>query len=105
MYKILAVILLLFLFSCKSTVGDSCTESSDCDSSLICEKTFSGGYCLKENCDLNNSESCPEEAQCTYIKEVSRTYCLQKCNENDDCRSNYRCKAIPNHRYRVCLPK
>lgn len=108
MNKILMALLLLtslFFMACSTVTGDSCSTDSDCDSGLICEENFPGGYCLKNNCDPNNSNSCSDEAQCTYFHETETTYCLAKCNNNDDCRSEYTCQAVPNNEYRVCLPE
>jgi len=102
---ILTLLLSLFLFSCSTTVGDSCQDEADCDQGLVCDVEFPGGYCLKQNCNIYNSESCPDSAQCTYFAETEMTYCLAKCNENDDCRTNYECSSVSNNEYRVCLPK
>jgi hypothetical protein len=99
------VVLSLFFISCSTTVGDSCEQESDCDAGLICETNFPDGYCLKARCDIYDSESCTDNSQCTYFEEVETTYCLEKCNTNDDCRSKYTCQAVSNNEYRVCLPE
>ena len=100
-----AILLSLFFMGCSTSTGDSCEQESDCDSGLTCDMDFPNGYCLSYNCNLHNSESCTENAQCTYFIETEATYCLAKCNKNDDCRSGYDCTAIPNNEYRVCLPE
>lgn len=108
MNKILIIMFLfisLFFMACSTIVGDSCSQDTDCDTGLTCEKTFPNGYCIKNNCNKNDSSSCSVEAQCTYFPETETTYCLAKCNRNNDCRSNYTCQAVPNNEYRVCLPE
>ena len=102
---IFVFLLSLLLFSCSTTVGDACEKDSDCDAGLICDTTFKEGYCLKVNCDINDDNDCPQESQCTYFVENETAYCLAKCNENDDCRVGYSCQAVPNNKYRVCLPE
>ena len=108
MFKYFYLIIILFFLllpSCKSDVGDPCTETTDCEVNLICEDSFKDGYCLKYRCNLDSEDSCPAEAQCTLFKDRNSTYCLAKCNKDEDCRESYSCKAIPNNKYRVCLPK
>jgi len=108
MNKILITITLLlslFFMSCSTTVGDSCEQESDCDAGLTCKMEFPNGYCIRNNCNIYNEESCTDNSQCTYFKEIETTYCLAKCNSNDDCRSEYTCQAVPNNEYRVCLPE
>jgi len=101
----LVLLVSLFFISCSTVVGDSCEAEADCDQGLVCDTEFPGGYCLKQNCNINSSESCTDNAQCTYFPETEMTYCLAKCNSNDDCRSKYECSAVANNEYRVCLPK
>ncbi len=99
------ILVMLFTVSCNTGVGDGCDESNDCDSNLVCEKNFPNGYCLKPKCDKYIKDSCPDNSQCTYFRETESTFCLEKCNNNDDCREYYSCQGVPNNKYRVCLPK
>jgi hypothetical protein len=48
---------------CGSSIGDSCTTSTDCaqDGTRICDFTSPDGYCTIEGCDF---DTCPEEAVC-----------------------------------------
>jgi len=101
----LVLFLSLFFMACSTTVGDSCTEDSDCDTGLLCDTSFPNGYCLKSSCNIYDKDSCTDNSQCTYFDETETTYCLAKCNENSDCRDDYSCKAVSNNEYRVCLPK
>ena len=104
-FYLIMVVSILFLASCKSNVGDPCEDSSDCEVDLVCEESFEDGYCLKFYCNIDDEESCPSEAQCTLFEDTNTTYCLRKCNTNEDCRSKYECKAIDSNEYRVCFPK
>lgn len=91
--------------SCSGETGDSCSSDGDCDTSLVCEESYPGGYCIAYDCDYTDSSACSEEAQCTYFNDINRSFCLKKCNSNSDCRSDYSCQGISNHKYKVCLPK
>jgi hypothetical protein len=94
------------LLACKPEIGDSCEVSSDCSATgdRLCDTTQPGGYCTQFNCEPG---SCPEEAVCIgYSNVVSpvpgcagqqggqrlqRTFCLKRCDSDDDCRGGYDC--------------
>ncbi|MBN2693797.1 hypothetical protein JXR93_03960 [bacterium] len=102
---ILMLLTLSFMISCSGETGDSCSSDGDCDTTLVCEESYPGGYCIAYDCDYTDSSACSEEAQCTYFNEINRSFCLKKCNSNSDCRSDYSCQGISNHKYKVCLPE
>ena len=98
---------LAFAVSCSPKIGDGCANSNDCSANgnRLCDTTQRGGYCTIFNCDPT---SCPnDEAICVQFGGVlstvgscpdpqrpapqSRTFCMQKCSNNGDCRGGYRC--------------
>jgi hypothetical protein len=81
---------------CSPVVGDECESTFDCSSqgSRLCDRTQPGGYCTIEGCEQG---TCPEEAVCVKfrpaVERLSVTYCMAKCDDDDDCRSEdgYQC--------------
>jgi hypothetical protein len=100
----LPLILAFELLGCKPEIGDECTVSTDCSAAgeRLCDTTQPGGYCTIFNCEPG---TCPEEAICiSYGNALSpvcpnnnrrsryeETYCVFKCEDDDDCRSGYAC--------------
>jgi hypothetical protein len=82
----------LALVACGPEIGDKCDDALDCatDGSRFCDHTQPGGYCLIPGC---RGDECPEEAVCVRfgLDEQARTFCLQHCSDNGDCRDGYRC--------------
>ena len=105
----LAFVLALSLAACRPEIGDPCETSTDCSPSgdRLCDITAQpGGYCTVFNCEPT---SCPEEAVCVRFGDsrspvegcedplglgpYARTFCLKKCEDSGDCRSDegYEC--------------
>jgi hypothetical protein len=105
----LAFVLALALAACRPEIGDPCETSTDCSPTgeRLCDITQKpGGYCTVFNCE---PDACPEEAVCVEFGGArspvdgcedplgagpyTRTYCLKKCGENNDCRERdgYKC--------------
>jgi hypothetical protein len=105
--------LLLFaitaLVACRPQIGDECETSVDCSSTQerLCDISQPGGYCTIFNCE---PDTCPDESACIeYAAQPSvlpecrdphattryqRSFCLQKCEEDGDCRDRYVCTRI-----------
>lgn len=87
---------------CKPKIGDACSSSSDCSAQAdrLCDTTQPGGYCTLFNCEPGN---CPEdESVCVAFSDTicddplrtprfQRTFCMAPCDDDGDCRSEYRC--------------
>lgn len=109
-----ATLSLLVASGCGKSIGDSCKSVNECittDTNRLCltqdGEGFPGGYCTKFNC--GGSNACPEEAACvayrytlsgagggecsevTGLSRLQRTYCMFRCDSNDDCRDGYVC--------------
>lgn len=109
-----ATLSLLVASGCGKSIGDSCKSVNECittDTNRLCltqdGEGFPGGYCTKFNC--GGSNVCPEEAACvayrytlsgagggecsevTSLSRLQRTYCMFRCDNNDDCRDGYVC--------------
>jgi hypothetical protein len=80
--------------ACAPEIGDSCETALDCSASgtRLCDRTQPEGYCTLDSCEQG---TCPEEAVCvqfgrgrdgTTLDRLSRSYCMYKCDERDDCR-------------------
>lgn len=105
---------LLLASGCGKSIGDSCKSVSQCittDTNRLCltqdGEGFPGGYCTKFNC--GGANVCPDEATCvayrytlgggeggecsevTSLSRLQRTYCMFRCENNDDCRDGYVC--------------
>jgi hypothetical protein len=102
----------LALVGCRPEIGDECSTSTDCSQNgdRLCDISQPGGYCFIYNCEPSGSNpvaKCPDEAACVaFATEPSpipecanrlgatpyaRSYCLKKCEGDDDCRSGYAC--------------
>ena len=101
---------------CKAKIGDSCTYDADCskEADRTCDNSQPGGYCLIITC---TPDRCPKEASCVEYLSPSpefdttdtdtgnftpilyeqlepnrtRTYCMQRCKKDKDCRGEYHC--------------
>ena len=83
----IALFLMSCLVGCTASVGDSCTVSTDCGTSMSCERSLPEGYCTRENC---LDTSCPDGGVCvSFTLDVS--YCMQLCDDDGDCRDAFRC--------------
>lgn len=107
----LPVLLAGLALGCNPKIGDDCSTSTDCsvNGDRLCDTTQPGGYCTIFNCE---PDTCPEEAQCIAFDteldpacndqrwaRFERTFCMRRCSDNGDCRSNYVCfdmKSTPN---------
>ena len=86
-----AVLALLFgmlsMVGCTALVGDACELSTDCGSTLRCETSMPDGYCTAVDCER---DGCPDEGVCVRF-ENDASYCMRRCDSNDDCREAYTC--------------
>ena len=106
-YAILIASCLLVFAGCGDQIGDDCTFDADCSPNLdrTCDQRQPGGYCLVVG---SAPSTCPSEASCVEFttpcadgtdvidcelisSNRKRTYCLQHCNDDGDCRSDYAC--------------
>jgi hypothetical protein len=103
---LLAIVAAVSFVACKPEIGDDCTVSTDCSATgdRICDTTQPGGYCTIFNCEPG---TCPEEAVCIAFggsvstrpecvdrqgtSPFQRTFCMVKCEGDDDCRDGYEC--------------
>lgn len=113
MAQILRSIVLLaapaWLAACQPKIGDDCVGSVDCSQQgdRLCDTSQPDGYCTAFNCE---PDKCPDESVCVGFglvldpacQETSidprwprfeRTFCLAACEEDSDCRDEYRCLA------------
>lgn len=97
-----AMALAVAALGCQPNIGDDCRNHSECaySGNRICEPNFPGGYCTIFNCEPG---TCPDEAVCVAYgsvpsprpecadptnRRLQRTFCMAKCEERDDCRSD-----------------
>lgn len=99
--------LLAGIAACTPEIGDKCQVSTDCSvrGDRLCDTSQPGGYCTQLNCGGNG---CADEASCVLFdaalpgcaysdragpfgSRVARSFCMAKCESNDDCRSGYVC--------------
>lgn len=73
-------------------VGGACEDDGGCASGSRCltEGDFPGGMCVIE-CD--GPEGCPSGSHCTSNESG---ICLPACENNDDCRTQYKCDDVSN---------
>jgi hypothetical protein len=83
----IAFLLLLSLGGCTASVGDACTVSTDCGTSMSCERSLPEGYCTRENC---TDTGCPDGGVCVSFS-LDENYCMELCDVDSDCRDAYRC--------------
>lgn len=97
----------LFASACAAEIGDECTYDVDCSPNMdrYCDRSQPGGYCLIIGCKEGEcpSESvcvefttpCPEGTPDDYCRLIEpnrgRTYCLEHCTTDGDCRGAYFC--------------
>jgi hypothetical protein len=121
--------LLAVLGGCQPSIGDHCTQSTDCSPTgdRLCDTSQPNGACTIFNCLPN---ACPLEAACVETNpnvfgcpyddrhapsRLSRQMCLKKCTQDSDCRQGegYACIAAKQYGLlvldtdqteRVCLP-
>ncbi len=90
------------LAGCSPKIGSKCVLNTDCGTSgaLVCDTSQPYGYCTQFNCTPN---SCQDHAVCieflpsvpgcpyddyTSPSRTGRTFCLEHCNQNSDCRTS-----------------
>ena len=91
-------------------IGSTCEDNTDCDQTLGYScwthqeiRFLWGGYCTLEGC----AGGCPQNAACITLnlaEGMQRTGCMQTCVQDQDCRTDAFCFAIPNAPIRICLP-
>ena len=97
---------LLIGSGCRPEIGDDCAFDIDCTGveQRVCDTDQPNGYCTILGCDAGD---CPDEALCVaYGSQLSRaegcvdthrtsrllrTFCLRRCETDDDCRDGYLC--------------
>ena len=83
---------------CGHKIGDSCSNSADCDPSggnRTCDLSQPGGYCIIEGCD---ARSCPEDSVCgRFFPDQQFTQASLACNPDPTAPSG--CMADE-----VCVP-
>jgi len=119
MYARLAVSSLLFVLAgCRPQIGDDCVSSIDCSAQgdRLCDTSQFEGYCTIFSCD---PDSCPDddsvcvgfglELTATCLNDegavpadprwprFERTFCMAPCEEDDECRDGYQCRAPAEH--------
>jgi hypothetical protein len=114
-------VLVLVGAGCGSSIGDSCSLSTDCasDNSRSCDTSSPGGYCTIAGCDYG---TCPGDATCARFfpglattiacagpsecgidevctlaglcapRSIERRYCMATCGGAGDCRDGYECR-------------
>lgn len=105
---------LVFAVGCNPKIGDACTVSTDCSQQgdRLCDATQPDGYCTVFNCE---PDTCPTDGDgvcVAFFPELDpacggsvssqwprfeRTFCMQGCGDDTDCRSGYLC-AVPSDR-------
>lgn len=93
--------------ACSPKIGDDCATSLDCSQQgdRLCDITQPEGYCTVFNCE---PDTCPPgEGVCVAFDNeldpacgplddsrwarFERTFCMQACVDDDDCRPEYTC--------------
>jgi hypothetical protein len=121
--------------ACNPEIGDDCQYDADCSPNLDrhCDRSQPGGYCLIIGC---GPDECPKEASCVEYttpcpkgegyeegsekcqlleSNRGRTYCMQHCKKDNDCRDKYKCRKVDgkntviidfkDQRSKICVPK
>jgi hypothetical protein len=109
----LALLLAVAAVGCKPSIGDKCSVSTDCSQTgdRLCDISAPDGYCTIYNCEpkgSNASSACPDEASCIAFgadpssvpgcqnalgsTPYQRTFCMKKCDNNNNCRGGYVCE-------------
>jgi hypothetical protein len=95
-HPLLCAAVVFAVSACAPEIGDECETALDCSSqgSRLCDRTQPHGYCTLRGCE---SGTCPEDSVCVKFRpaqeRLATTYCMAKCSEDGDCRSDdgYRC--------------
>ena len=82
--------LVLFLASCRNTVGADCQRDADCGGETFCATNMPGGYCSYD-CTRGN---CPTGSQCLTFDRGESAFCYETCTSSRDCRPGYACFAV-----------
>ena len=91
------ILFLLFLPGCGKEIGDSCNSVNDCPSNAVCDTSMPGGYCTVTPCHYGE---CPSESRCIDYGH-DNTFCMRRCNDDYDCREDYKCVETPS-RIKIC---
>lgn len=100
-----ALPLAALLFGCAPKIGNRCTLSTDCSQigDRLCDATQPDGYCTIFNCE---PDTCPESVCVRFNAQLDpaceatdlirsprleRTFCMQPCDDESDCRTDYTC--------------
>ena len=96
---------LLVAAGCAPKIGNKCTLSTDCSQlgDRLCDTTQPGGYCTIFSCE---PDTCPEAVCVGFDSQIDpacgasqgvqaarfeRTFCMKGCDEDSDCRDDYKC--------------
>jgi len=77
----------LVLSACGPSIGDECSNDSQCPAGSYCDKTMPGGFCTISPC---REGECPDESVCVKFSN-NETYCMPSCGSDGDCRDGYVC--------------
>jgi hypothetical protein len=92
------------LSACGPTIGDACTQSSDCGGAVCVTKDYTpGGACVR-SCNLSDTVSCPAGSVC--VKNAlgkDAPGCLRQCVTAADCRGGYVCRIEKDSLQPVCI--
>lgn len=127
--RLVAMAAVLAAVGCQPSIGDHCTQSTDCSPAgdCLCDTSQPNGYCTLFNCLPN---ACPGQAACVATNvavlgcpyddrhapsRTSRELCLRRCQNDGDCRADegYACVTPSDYGIqvldtdqteRVCLP-
>ncbi|MBI3185839.1 MAG: hypothetical protein HYZ28_27190 [Myxococcales bacterium] len=87
--------------------GAACRSDGDCDSAYCLDEPnqqFPKGICSAD-C-TGNASACGTDGLCIVPSDPSfASVCLQRCQSNFDCRSDYFCSGVVNSSSRVCIPR
>ena len=96
---------LLVAAGCAPKIGNKCTLSTDCSQlgDRLCDTTQPDGYCTIFSCE---PDKCPEAVCVGFDSQIDpacgasqgiqgarfeRTFCMKSCDDDGDCRDNYKC--------------
>jgi hypothetical protein len=104
MTRLLLAAFALCLIACGQTsVGDTCTQDSDCDRGQTCYTTAPGGYCSK-GCNVSGATTeCPANTVCAQHN--TQLLCSRTCQVQGDCREGYECNGVTNSSLKACALK
>lgn len=87
----------------KSSVGNPCTVSTDCDPGQTCLTSAPGGYCSKGCSAEGTSVDCPGGTVCASF--AGALMCSAVCQQQSDCRAEYECNGLTGSSVKACRPK